>query len=417
MHVVSDSGPFDDDDLPDDFNLGDLFGNSGDPNAMMANFMQMFSGLGGGGGGGLDNAMQIAVSIASGGVAESNVDPLDRIALEQLVRVAELHVSQATGLRTATEGPLTIAPVTKGEWVRRSMHSYKPVLEQLAGAMATPILDDDLGSDPQMAMLEQLFSSMRPMMVNLTTGSMIGHIGSRALGTYDLPIPRPGSNELLVVVPNLDEFGEEWSLDKEELRLWIALSEVAHHAVLSIPHVAQRMSLLLGRYTNAFRNDPSAIADSLEAFEPSGDFSDIQAQIQQMFGDPSALLGSMRSPEQEAILPDIAALTGAIVGYVDHIMDSIGSTLITSYGQLTEALRRRRVTTSSSDRFVERLLGLELDQDLYDRGRLFVDGIVEREGEEGLAKLWRSVEHLPTPNELDAPGLWLARIDLEPSQD
>lgn len=417
MHVVSDSGPFDDDDLPDDFNLGDLFGNSGDPNAMMANFMQMFSGLGGSGGGGLDNAMQIAVSIAAGGVAESNVDPVDRIALEQLVRVAELHVGQATGLRTETDGPLTIAPVNKGEWVRRSMHSYKPVLEQLAGAMATPILDDDLGGDPQMAMFEQLFSSMRPMMVNLTTGSMIGHIGSRALGTYDLPIPRPGSNELLVVVPNLDDFGEEWTLDKEELRLWIALSEVAHHAVLSIPHVAQRMSLLLGRYTNAFRNDPSALTDSLEAFEPSGDFSDIQAQIQQMFGDPSALLGSMRSPEQEAILPDIAALTGAIVGYVDHIMDSIGNTLITSYGQLTEALRRRRVTTSSSDRFVERLLGLELDQDLYDRGRSFVDGIVERDGEEGLAKLWQRVEHLPTPNELNAPGLWLARIDLEPSED
>ena len=417
MHVVSDSGPFDDDDLPDDFNLGDLFGNSGDPNAMLANFMQMFSGLGGGDGGGLDNAMQIAVSIAAGGSAESNVDPVDRIALEQLVRVAELHVGQATGLRTATDGPLTIAAVNKGEWVRHSMHSYKPVLEQLAGAMATPALDDELGGDPQMAMLEQLFTSMRPMMVNLTTGSMIGHIGSRALGTYDLPIPRPGSNELLVVVPNLDEFGEEWSLDKEELRLWIALSEVAHHAVLSIPHVAQRMSLLLGRYTNAFRNDPSALTDSLEAFEPSGDFSDIQAQIQKMFGDPSALLGSMRSPEQEAILPDIAALTGAIVGYVDHIMDSIGGTLITSYGQLTEALRRRRVTTSSSDRFVERLLGLELDQDLYDRGRSFVNGIVEREGEDGLAKLWQRVEHLPTPNELDAPGLWLARIDLEPSED
>jgi uncharacterized protein (DUF2342 family) len=34
-----------------------------------------------------------------------------------------------------------------------------------------------------------------------------------------------------------------------------------------------------------------------------------------------------------------------------------------------------------------------------------------------LAKLWQSAEHLPTPNELDAPGLWLARIDLEPSQD
>ncbi len=413
MHVVSDSGPFDDD-LPDDFNLGDLFGNSGDPNEMWANFMQMFSGLAGGGGTpGLDNAMQIAVSIASGGETENNVDPVDRMALEQLVRVAELHVGQATGLRTSSGSPLTIAPVTKGEWVRRSMQAYKPLLEQLAAAMATPALDDEFGGDPQMAVFEQLLSSMRPMMVNLTTGSMIGHLGSRALGTYDLPIPRPGSNELLVVVPSLDAFGEEWSLDTSELRLWIALSEVATHALLSIPHVAQQMSQLLGRYANAFRNDPSAITDSLEGFEPSGDFAEVQGRIQEMFGDPSALLGSMRSPEQDAILPDLAALTGAIVGYVDHIMDSIGSGLITSYGQLTEALRRRRVTTSSSDRFVERLLGLELDQGLYDRGRAFVDGIVERDAEHGLNKLWEKVEHLPTPNELDAPGLWLARIELD----
>lgn len=410
MHGVSDSGPFDDD-LPEDFNFGDLFGGSGDPAEMMTNFMQMFSGMAGGGGG-LDNAMQIAVSIASGGSAESNVDPMDRMALEQLVRVAELHVGQATGLRTSTGSPLTIAPVNKGDWVRRSMQAYRPLLEQLASSMATPAVEGELADDPQMVVFEQLLSSMRPMMVNLTTGSMIGHIASRALGTYDLPIPRPGSNELLVVVPNLDEFGEEWSLDRDELRLWIALSEVAHHAVLSIPHVAQHMTLLLGNYAKAFRNDPTAITDSLENFEPSGDFAEVQARIQEMFGDPSAMLGSMRSAEQEALLPDIAAATGAIVGYVDHVMDSIGNTLITSYGQLTEALRRRRVTTSSSDRFVERLLGLELDQDLYDRGRAFVDGIVEREGEEGLGKLWEKLEHLPTPNELDAPGLWLARIEL-----
>jgi len=86
----------------------------------------------------------------------------------------------------------------------------------------------------------------------------------------------------------------------------------------------------------------------------------------------------------------------AIVGYVDHIMDQVGSTLITDYGMLTEALRRRRVTTSESDRFVERLLGLELDQTVYDRGRAFVDGIVERAGDEGLARLWESAENLPT---------------------
>ncbi len=416
MHGVSDSGPFDDDDLPEGFDFSNLFGGAGgDPNAMMASFMSLFSGGIPGAGGGLDQATQLAVAIASGGQTEPNVDPTVRMALEQLARVAELQIAQATGLRTGTSGPVSIAPVTRGEWVKRSMQAYKPVLEQLAAAMATPAVDDELGSDPQMAMFQQLFSSLRPMMVNMTTGSMVGHLGSKALGTYDLPLPRPGSDELLVVVPNLDAFGEEWSLETNGLQMWIALSEVAHHAVLSVPHVAQRISALLGRYTNAFRNDPSALTDSLSGFDfnPTGDFAEMQEQLQSMLGDPSALLGAMRSPEQEALLPEIAVLMAAIVGYVDHVMDQVGSTLITDYGQLTEALRRRRVTASESDRFVERLLGLELTQDVYDRGRAFADGVFERAGSAGLNRLWDSEESLPTANELDAPGLWLARMDIE----
>ena len=57
---------------------------------------------------------------------------------------------------------------------------------------------------------------------------------------------------------------------------------------------------------------------------------------------------------------------------------------------LTEALRRRRVEAADADRFVERLFGLELTQDRYDRGAAFVAGVVERAGEEGLERLWRS---------------------------
>jgi uncharacterized protein (DUF2342 family) len=53
-----------------------------------------------------------------------------------------------------------------------------------------------------------------------------------------------------------------------------------------------------------------------------------------------------------------------------------------------------------------------LDEASYERGQAFVRGIVERAGDEGLARLWHSDRELPTPAELDAPGLWLARIDL-----
>ena len=79
---------------------------------------------------------------------------------------------------------------------------------------------------------------------------------------------------------------------------------------------------------------------------------------------------------------------------------------------LTEALRRRRVTANEEDRFIERVFGLNLNQEQVDRGGSFITGVLERAGDHGLNRLWTSEHHLPTPNEVDAPGLWLARIDL-----
>jgi uncharacterized protein (DUF2342 family) len=59
------------------------------------------------------------------------------------------------------------------------------------------------------------------------------------------------------------------------------------------------------------------------------------------------------------------------------------------------------------------MVGLELDQACYEQGRSFVDGVVERGGQDSLARLWHSTRELPTPNEIVAPGLWLARIDID----
>ena len=38
--------------------------------------------------------------------------------------------------------------------------------------------------------------------------------------------------------------------------------------------------------------------------------------------------------------------------------------------------------------------------------------IIERSGADALPQLWESARTLPTPAEIDAPGLWLARIEL-----
>jgi uncharacterized protein (DUF2342 family) len=149
------------------------------------------------------------------------------------------------------------------------------------------------------------------------------------------------------------------------------------------------------------------LEDRLAAFDPT----DLGA-LQETFSNPEVLLGEMESQAQAEIKVPLQALLSAIVGYVDFIMDSIGRRIIGSYGPLTEALRRRRLEEAQGTGFVARLLGVELSAANYDRGASFIKGIVERAGEDGLARLWRSARELPTPAELQAPGLWLARIDL-----
>jgi putative hydrolase len=168
----------------------------------------------------------------------------------------------------------------------------------------------------------------------------------------------------------------------------------------------------MSRYAQAFQPDPMALQHRLDDMDVDPMSPSAFQDIQRAFADPDVLLGALQSEEQQALLPQLNATVAVVVGYVDAVMDRIGERLIGSYSMLTEALRRRRVAADPSDRFVERLLGLELTQPAYDRGTRFVDGVVERSGWEALERLWRSERELPTPPEVDAPGLWLARIDL-----
>lgn len=376
-----------------------------------------------------DAARQIAHSIATDGQPEPNVDPLARIQLEQLSRVAELQVANASGLDASHHGAgITITPVTRTQWVSSTLDHYRPLFESLAQslgstgtpapgdpgsthpAVADPTDIDPLGEDPATAWLGQLMGMIQPMTLGMAAGSMVGHLSTRSFGQYDLPVPRPPGDEVMVLVPAIDAFAEEWSLGVDDVRLWVCLHEVAHHAVLGVPHVRSTLTELIERFVAGFRPDPGGFERALADVDP-GDPSGMEA-VQRLFTDPEVLMGATSSPAQDEVRPRLETLVAAIVGWVDHIMDRVGGGLVGSYAQVTEAVRRRRVEASTADRYVERLFGLNLTQARIDLGSAFVDGVVERAGEDGLARLWARPDDLPTPAELAAPGLWLARIDL-----
>lgn len=353
-------------------------------------------------------ARQIAVWTATEGAAESNVDPIERIRLEEISRVAELHVGDATGLSTSAAGrPLVVRPVGRGEWAMRALDAYRPLLELLATTLGNPGADDEVG-DPSTMLLGNLAQVVGPVMLGMQSGFTAGHLARTSLGQYDLPIPRPPSDELVAVAPNLAQFAEDWSLPPDDLRLWVCLSEMTHHAVLARPHVRDRLDDLLRQYVSGFETGSDALTQQIEGMDPSDPSS-----MESLFGNPEALLGAIQSPAQEAVRRQLDTVVTVIEGYVDHVMDTTGKRLIASYPLLSEALRRRRVERGEGDRFAERLFGLELGQAQFDRGSRFVEGVVERAGEEGLNQLWRSERELPTPAEVDAPGLWLARLELD----
>ena len=361
---------------------------------------------------GSSHAREVARAIASGGSSEPNIDPTDRIALEQLVRVAELRVTDATGLQPSRDAPLRVEVVNRVGWSDRTTGDYGELFNALGESIAAGPDPDSHDDDPMTAMLAGLTRMIGPAMLSLTTGAMVGRLAQHALGGYVLPVPRPPGKPMLIALPNVEEFGHQWSLDADDLRLWVCLHEAVYHAVFGVDHVRDAVNDLLLRHASSFETNPRRLEEMLEDFDPVSGGPEALAELQQALGSPDAILGAVRSRAQEALLPQMTALIAAISGYVDHTMDHIGAQLIGSYDRLAEALRRHRVEASESDRFVERLLGLELDQDQYDRGAAFAAGVVERAGPEGLRRLFADPANLPTPAEVDAAGLWLARIDL-----
>ena len=359
---------------------------------------------------GAQSARQVAMAVATEGVSEPNVDPVVRIEFESLARVAELHIAEHTGLPPSREGSLVVEPLTRAGWAARSLDALRPLLGVLAEPPSANRADLDEEADGATAWLGEVMATLAPLMAEMTAGTLVGRLAIRSLGSYDLPIPRD-DDRILLVAPNIASFAEDWSLPTEEVRLWVCLHEVAHHAVLGVPHVRAAMNNLLTSHAAGFSNDPSVLEERLGEFDPATGPEGL-ASLQRLL-EPESVLSAVRSPEQLALLPRLEALVAVVIGVVDHTMDRIGDGLIASYPMVTEALRRRRVTTGQTDRFVERILGLDLTQDQVDRGARFVAGVVERAGPKALDRLWVDGTCLPTPNEVDAPGLWLARIHLD----
>jgi putative hydrolase len=371
-----------------------------------------------------DVARQVAISTATNGTnTEANVDPSSRVSLEQLAPIADMHVRNYTGLTTGTNRDTgtalpNIVVTNHSTWVHHTLESYKPLFTQLATALSNPNVETpqagtelDTETDQITAMMSSLNKMMAPAMMGMSIGSMIGQLSLRAFGQYDLPIPREPKNQMLLVASNVEQFANDWSIAVDDMRMWVLIHELTSHAVLSVAHVRDSINQQISKYIAGFRPNPNALMERLTTMDLGT--TDPMAMMQKFLTDPTIILGAVRSPEQERQAPVLDAMIASIIGYIDHSVDAISSLVLGGGAQIAEAVRRRRVESAPHDSFVEQLLGLRLTRQQVERGHGFASGVTERAGHDGLSQMFNKAGNLPTPNELDAPGLWLARIELQ----
>jgi putative hydrolase len=345
---------------------------------------------------------------------ELGIDASTITAFDDVVRAAQLAVADATGLSTALAIPTRC--VDRSAWSQTTLDGLEPVLGALAAAFrrvdgtsddATPEVATGAGPDALFAMIMQ---SLVPLLLGGWAGAMLGLLSHHALGQYDLPLPLSGPPTLLFVAHNVDDFATEWELPVDELRYALALREVVHGAQRTVPWVRDRLVRLASDYVGAYEIRPDAFDIDLGNLDPN-DPSSMSGLDQ--FSDPGALLGAMRSERQGPMLEELQRFVSVLEGYTDEVVSTVGAKMVGAHGRVDEALRRHRMERGDATASVDRLLGLELERAHYDRGVEFCRGVVERGGLDQLNRIWTNEAMVPTPAELAAPGLWIARIDLD----
>jgi putative hydrolase len=364
----------------------------------------------------IEIARKMAASVATMDLAtgatqaEPPIDADAVAAFEQLVRAAQLAVADTTGITQTLTVPSRC--VDRKSWAESTLDGLAPVLESLAQALNRANRGLETPTDPNQqaeAFVGMLMQAIVPVILGTWAGSMIGQLAHHALGQYDLPLPLRGEPVQLFVVSNTDAFAQEWSLPLDELRYAVVLREVVHGAQRTVPWVRERLSDLASSYVGAYEPRPEAFEEMLSGLDLN-DPSSMESLGEA--ADARRLLDAMRSERQGPILEELQRFVSVIEGYTDVVVEALGERMVTSHGRIDEALRRHRVERGDAAAFVDRLLGLELDRKHYDEGVAFCRGVLERSGFDQLNRLWSAEAMMPTRAEFEAPGLWLARIDL-----
>ncbi|MFB7746411.1 zinc-dependent metalloprotease [Streptomyces sp. NPDC056132] len=359
-----------------------------------------------------DMAKQIArQTVAQGtadGTKDESVGPAERAAVQEAVRLADLWLDDATSLPS---GSTTAVAWSRAEWVEATQPAWKelvdPVAERVGAAMGG-VLPEEM-----QAMAGPLIGMMRSMggaMFGQQIGQAVGTLAGEVVGSTDIGLPLGPAGKAALLPLNIEAFGKDLGVPKDEVRLYLALREAAHQRLFA--HVPWLRSHLFGAvegYARGIKVDTAKLEDAVGQLDVSNP-EQLQEALQQGMFQPED------TPEQKAALARLETALALVEGWVDAVVHAAAKPRLTSADALRETLRRRRATGGPAEQTFATLIGLELrPRRLRDASRLWAS-LTDARGVDGRDDLWEHPDNLPTATDLDDPDGFVHREHLDFSE-
>ena len=372
-----------------------------------------------------DVAHDIARQAAVAGGDPSLTSREVRVATEAL-SVAELWLDAATDI---PPGGGQAHAWTRSEWVERTLPAWNTLAQPVASSVAdalTAIMRDqlpgdlsgfgDAGAMPG-GMIGGMFGgdgAVDPSQImrrigaavfGMQIGSAAGTLSREVFGATDVGVPLLSEPATVLVPANVAAFAQGLAAPEDEVRLFLALREVAHARLFT--HVAWLRGHLLGlveAYAKGITIDMDALESSMREIDPT----DTEALRGALSGGVFAL---QSTPEQKATLLRLETVLALVEGWVDEIVSRAALPHLPHAVALREMIRRRRAAGGPAEQTFATLVGLELRPRRSRDAAALWASIDSQVGPSARDAVWDHPDLLPGTIDLDDPAGYFTRRD------
>lgn len=360
-------------------------------------------------------AVTTAKKLVRPGPARSRAE-IDEIVFElrRLAVDAESHVQEYTKLVPAAPAtPITV--VDRPEWVRSNVAGLR---------VATAPLIDRLSEQSR----SRASAAVGRRITGIQLGSALAYLAGKVLGQYEIFLPpeeyRPGPvstgggaaltetdgsrpvGRLSLVAPNIAHTESTLGVVPRDFRLWVCLHEQTHRSQFTaVPWLRGHLESEIAAFIQATDLDPDVLAGRIRSA-----ITALRGAMRDQGPDAPSVVEALQSPAQRAVLDRLQALMTLLEGHADQVMDAVGPRVVPTVTEIRAKFDNRRGGGSPIDRFIRRLLGLDLKLRQYRQGGTFVRAVVAEVGVEGFNQVWQSPETLPTRDEFADPSRWMRRV-------